>query len=210
MAMATWLLRSMLWSIKPVSRRYRASQAGVKIDLQVRGICCLRPGLPGLSETITVTSIVGRFLEHARVYYFRNGGQEEVWLGSADLMPRNLDRRVEMLFPVEAPHLRQAIVQDVMQIHLQDNVQARRLQADGSYERLTALPDAAGVDSQAWLLQHWKTRREWHISQAQSRLSRGEPALHALSSVLSGDTPVISAHVYGSDGESTAAGGESH
>jgi len=188
---------------------YRASQAGVKIDLQVRGICCLRPGLPGLSETITVTSIVGRFLEHARVYYFRNGGQEEVWLGSADLMPRNLDRRVEILFPVEDPPLRQAIVTDVMQIHLQDNVRARRLQSDGSYERLAALPDATGVDSQTWLLQHWKTRREWHTSQAQSRLSRGEPARRALSSVRSGDTPGISAHGHGSNGESTAAGGES-
>src|SRR5262245_14816959 len=210
MAMATWLLRSMLWSIKPVSRRYRASQAGVKIDLQVRGICCLRPGLPGLSETITVTSIVGRFLEHARVYYFRNGGQEEVWLGSADLMPRNLDRRVEMLFPVEDSHLCQAVVQDVMQMHLQDNVQARRLQADGSYERLAAPPGAAGVDSQMWLLHHWKTRHEWHTSQAQSRLSRGELSLRALSSGLSGDTPGMSVHVQGSNRESTAAGGESY
>src|SRR5207237_4201588 len=130
---------------------YRASQAGVTIDLQVRGICCLRPGLPGLSETITVTSIVGRFLEHARVYYFRNGGQEEVWLGSADLMPRNLDRRVEILFPVEDPHLRQAIIQDILQIHLDDNVQARRLRLDGSYERLSAPPGTAGLASQAWL-----------------------------------------------------------
>src|SRR5262245_66187659 len=112
MAMATWLLRSMLWSIKPVSRRYRASQAGVKIDLQVRGICCLRPGLPGLSETITVTSIVGRFLEHARVYYFRNGGRGAVWLGGVDLMPRSLDGRVEMRFLGEGPELRRAIVRD--------------------------------------------------------------------------------------------------
>ena len=79
---------------------YRASQAGVTIDLQVRGVCGLRPGIPGISETITVTSVVGRFvksLEHARLYYFRNGGQEELFLGSADLMPRNLDRRVELL-----------------------------------------------------------------------------------------------------------------
>src|SRR5262249_50748702 len=80
---------------------YRASQAGVEIDLQVRGICCLRPGVPGESDRIKVTSIVGRFLEHPRIFYFRNGGNEDLLLGSADLMPRNLDRRVETLFPVE-------------------------------------------------------------------------------------------------------------
>jgi polyphosphate kinase len=154
----------------------------------------LRPGLPGLSDTITVTSIVGRFLEHARVFYFRNGGQEEVWLGSADLMPRNLDRRVEMLFPVEDPRLRQAIVTDILQMHLQDNVQARRLQSDGSYERLSAPPDTAGLDSQAWLVQHWKTRREWHTRQAQSRARRGELA------------PSPAPH--GSNGDGTPAGGE--
>src|SRR5207247_3712231 len=146
-----------------------ASQAGVKIDLQVRGICCLRPGIPGLSETITVTSIVGRFLEHARIYYVRNGGEEEVWLGSADLMPRNLDRRVEILFPVDDPRLRQAIVQDILHIHMQDNVQARRLRTDGSYERLSPPPNTEGINAQSWLLQHWKTRSESLASQAQAR-----------------------------------------
>ena len=175
---------------------YRASQAGVKIDLQVRGICCLRPDLPGLSDTITVTSIVGRFLEHARVYYFRNGGEEEVWLGSADLMPRNLDRRVEILFPVQDPRLRQIIVKDVLQIHLHDTVQARRLQADGSYERLGAPPDTAGLDSQDWLVQHWKTRREWHASQAQNRPGRGEPAARP------------APYMHGNNGDGTSAGGE--
>jgi polyphosphate kinase len=135
---------------------YRASQAGVPIDLQVRGICCLRPGLPRVSETITVTSIVGRFLEHARIYYFRNGGEEEVLLGSADLMPRNLDRRVELLFPVEAPRWRQAIVRDILRVHLQDNMQARRLLPDGSYERLQPLPETPALHSQEWLLEHWK------------------------------------------------------
>lgn len=135
---------------------YRASQAGVPIDLQIRGICCLRPGLSGVSETITVTSIVGRFLEHARIYYFRNGGEEEVFLGSADLMPRNLDRRVEILFPVEASRWRQAIVRDILRVHLHDNVQARRLLPDGSYERLQPPPDEPALHSQAWLLECWK------------------------------------------------------
>ena len=159
---------------------YRASQAGVQIALQVRGICCLRPGIPGLSDTITVTSIVGRFLEHARIYYFRNGGEEEVWLGSADLMPRNLDGRVELLFPVDDPRLRQAIVQDVLQIHLHDNVQARRLLPNGNYERLGAPPGTEGINAQAWLLHHWKTRSEWHASQAQNRPDRGAQTPSAL------------------------------
>lgn len=134
---------------------YRASQAGVKIDLQVRGMCCLRPGVTGMSETITVTSIVGRFLEHARIYYFHHGGQDEVFLGSADLMPRNLDRRVEILFPVEAPHLRQILLHDILRVHLQDNVQARCLTSGEYYERLSPLPDEPAVSSQAWLLQSW-------------------------------------------------------
>jgi polyphosphate kinase len=153
---------------------YTAAQAGVTIDLQVRGICGLRPGIPGLSETITVTSIVGRFLEHTRIYYFRNGGEEEVWLGSADLMPRNLDRRVEILFPIDDPRLRQTIVQDVLRVHLQDNVQARRLRPDGSYERLSPPPNTEGVNAQAWMLQHWKTCSELLASQTHTRMSQGE------------------------------------
>jgi polyphosphate kinase len=135
---------------------YRASQAGVKVDLQVRGICCLRPGISGISDTITVTSIVGRFLEHARIYYFRNGGQDEVLLGSADLMPRNLDRRIELLFPVDSPRLRDAILHDILQTHLRDNLQARRLLPDGRYERLRPKPGEEAMSSQAWLLQHWE------------------------------------------------------
>ena len=137
---------------------YRASQAGVRIDLQVRGICCLRPGVPGVSDTITVTSIVGRFLEHARIYYFRYGGQNDILLGSADLMPRNLDRRVEVLFPVESRALRETILRDILQVHLRDTVQARRLLPDGSYERLSAQPGDTPLSSQAWLLQHWSSR----------------------------------------------------
>jgi polyphosphate kinase len=159
---------------------YRASQAGVKIDLQVRSICCLRPGVPGVSETITVTSIVGRFLEHARIYYFRNGGQEEIFLGSADLMPRNLDRRVELLFPVESPQLRQAIVDDILRVHLHDNVQARRLLPEGGYERLASLPGACALNSQEWLLQHWKEREHTRENEAQKGFREGQAAPGAL------------------------------
>jgi polyphosphate kinase len=136
---------------------YRASQAGVTIDLQVRGICCLRPGVPGVSETVTVRSVVGRFLEHARIYYFRNAGQHEVFLGSADLMPRNLDRRVEVLFPVLHPQLRDIIMNEILAVGLQDNVQARRLLQDGSYERLHPPDGTPVMNSQEWLLTRWKS-----------------------------------------------------
>ncbi len=137
---------------------YRASQAGVRIDLQVRGICCLRPGVPGVSETITVTSIVGRFLEHTRVYYFRNGGEDEMFLGSADLMPRNLERRVEILFPVEPSALRAMLWRHMLHVHLHDTVQAHRLLPDGTYVPLHAPPGQAALSSQAWLMQYWGSR----------------------------------------------------
>lgn len=137
---------------------YRAAQAGVRIDLQVRGICCLRPGIQGISETITVTSVVGRFLEHARVYYFRHGGQHEVFVGSADLMPRNLDQRVEVLFPVEDPRCREIIIDDILGIGLRDNVHARRLCPDGSYVRVQPVEGEAIVNSQEWFLNQWKPR----------------------------------------------------
>jgi len=113
---------------------YAASRAGVRVRLNVRGICCLRPGVKGASDTIEVVSIVDRFLEHARVYYFRNGGDEEVYLASADWMNRNLDRRVELLFPVEAPEAR-AKVLAALDAFFQDNVKGRRLQPDGSWKR---------------------------------------------------------------------------
>ena len=141
---------------------YRASQAGVKIDIQVRGICCLRPGVPGVSENITVTSIVGRFLEHPRIFYFRNGGQEEILLGSADLMPRNLDGRVETLFPVEDQRLRELLRDQILFVHLKDNVQARRLLPDGRYERVKPKASEQAVDSQAWMVQH---RGIWHAEE---------------------------------------------
>ncbi|MFL7791348.1 MAG: polyphosphate kinase 1 [Anaerolineae bacterium] len=133
---------------------YRASQAGVKVDLQVRGTCCLRPGLPGVSENITVTSIVGRFLEHPRIYYFRNGGDEEILLGSADLMPRNLDRRVEQLFPIEDPQLKESIRDHILFMHLKDNIKARRILPDGSYERVQPQEGEPELNSQLWMIEH--------------------------------------------------------
>jgi len=143
---------------KCIKALYRASQAGVKVDLQVRGICCLRPGLSGISENISVTSIVGRFLEHARAYYFYNGGDEEILLGSADLMPRNLDRRVEQLFPVTDPFIKNAIKQ-ILDIHLRDNVKAREMLPDGSYRRVKPAKDEEPLNAQLWMLEH---RGFWH------------------------------------------------
>jgi polyphosphate kinase len=130
----------------------RAGRAGVRVELIVRGVCCLRPGLPGASETIHVTSIVGRFLEHSRIFWFRNGGDEEVYLGSADLMPRNLDRRVEVLFPVKDQALVRHLRDEVLETYLRDNKRARRMRSDGSYERLAPGEGEAPLDSQAALL----------------------------------------------------------
>jgi polyphosphate kinase len=139
---------------------YAASMAGVKVDLQIRGICCLRPGVERVSENITVTSVVGRFLEHARIFYFHNGGDEEILLGSADLMPRNLDGRVETLFPVEDENLKTALREGILFVHLRDNVLSRRLRPDGTYERLAVPPDDEGIDSQSLLLQR---AGPWHL-----------------------------------------------
>jgi len=137
-----------------IAALYRASQAGVKIELQVRGICCLRPGIAGFSETIRVTAIVGRFLEHARIYYFRNGGDEEVFLGSADLMPRNLDRRVEILFPVQDPAIRGAIISRILPVQLGDNVKSRVMQSDGTYARIVPAPGEQPMNAQTWLVEN--------------------------------------------------------
>jgi polyphosphate kinase len=131
---------------------YRASQAGVTIDLQVRGVCCLRPGVPRVSETITVSSIVGRFLEHARLYYFRNGGDEELFAGSADLMPRNLDGRVEVLFPIESAALRAALRDGVLFAQQRDSVKGWRLLPDGSYQKVVPKEGEKPFSSQEWLL----------------------------------------------------------
>jgi polyphosphate kinase len=115
---------------------YTASKAGVKIDLIVRGICCLRPGLKGLSENITVRSIVERFLEHSRIYYFENACQPRVFIGSADWLPRNFFRRIEVMFPIEDGVLRERVVQEILGISLADNIKARVLKADGLYRHL--------------------------------------------------------------------------
>jgi polyphosphate kinase len=112
---------------------YRASQAGVKVDLIIRGICCLRPGLKGISDNINVITVVGRFLEHSRIYYFNNDGESEMFVGSADLMPRNIDRRVEILFPIEDEAMRQCIVDNILGVYLKDTEKAYTLKGDGTY-----------------------------------------------------------------------------
>ena len=118
-----------------IAELYEASCAGVKIELVIRGICCLKAGVPGLSENITVHSIVGNFLEHARILYVENGGSPEVYMGSADWMPRNLDKRVEIMFPVEDPKLKEQVIH-ILKVQMEDNVKAHVLQPDGTYEKI--------------------------------------------------------------------------
>ncbi len=131
---------------------YRASCAGVQVDLLARGVCCLRPGLKGVSQNIRVTSIVGRFLEHSRIFYFLNGGEEEVYLGSADMMPRNINRRVEVLFPITKPAMLRQIRDRLLAVYLEDNVKARRMNSDGTYSRVQPAKGARPVNSQLALL----------------------------------------------------------
>lgn len=131
---------------------YAASQAGVKIRLNVRGICCLRPGVPGLSENIRVTGVIDRFLEHSRILYFYHGGDERLFISSADWMPRNLDRRVELLVPVEDPACRAKLL-SILKIHFQDNVKARKLLPDGRYEAVKTNSSADTIRSQERLYQ---------------------------------------------------------
>ena len=137
---------------------YEASRAGVQIDLIVRGVCTLLPGVAGVSENIRVRSILGRFLEHSRIFYFWNGGREEVYLGSADLMSRNISRRVEVLFPIEKPTLLRHIRDKVLAVYLDDNVKAREMMPDGSYRRVQPGPGAAAVNAQLVLLRSRASR----------------------------------------------------
>lgn len=142
-----------LTDTKIIRSLYEASQEGVKIDLIIRGVCCLRPGLPGISDTIRVISIVGRFLEHSRIFYFANGGQEEVYVGSADWMTRNLDRRIEVVFPLEDEKLKYRLKNEILEATLADNVGARLLQPDGSYERVRTRSGEVEIDSQLHFVQ---------------------------------------------------------
>ena len=132
---------------------YEASRAGVKVDLSVRSVCCLRPGVPGLSDNIRVTAIVDRFLEHSRVYYFENGGNPLVYLSSADWMIRNLDRRVEVAAAILDPELKKRVVDEVLGMALNDNVKARRILPDGQSERIQRKEGELPLRSQMALLE---------------------------------------------------------
>lgn len=133
---------------------YRASQAGVSIDLIIRGMCSLRPSVPGISENIRVRSLVGRFLEHSRVYYFGNNGSAEIYLGSADMMQRNLNTRVETLFPIEDIELREVILTRLLEPQLADTANAHELQLDGRYLPVHPKEGEQPFDSQAYFINH--------------------------------------------------------
>jgi len=148
-----WKLNSVVDPVI-ISTLYEASNSGVKIDLIVRGICCLIPGVPKLSENIKVISVVGRYLEHSRVFYFFNDGEEEIFLSSADMMPRNLDRRVEISFPIEDLKLKNIIMKTLLKVSLKDNTKARFLLPDMSYEPIQPENGEKKINSQEWLMKH--------------------------------------------------------
>ncbi len=155
---------------------YRASQAGVQIKLLVRGICCLRPGVPRVSETIEVRALVDRFLEHGRVFHFANGGQDEIYISSADWMPRNFHRRVEAMVPVEDPQLK-VRMREILAVQLDDNAKAWRLRPDGKYERMQAAPGEPTVRSQARFIDMTRER----VKQAEAAANAGRFHLGVLS-----------------------------
>ncbi len=142
-----------LTDVKIIEKLYEASQAGTAIDLIIRGICCLRPGVHGISETIRVVSIVGRYLEHSRIFYFHNDGEYELYLSSADLMARNLDRRIELLFPILNKNLADQVIGETLENALRDNVGARILHSDGLYAKVVRKADEPVVDSQHLIAQ---------------------------------------------------------
>ena len=142
-----------------ISALYRASIAGVRINLNIRGLCCLKPGIPGVSENIRVTSIVDRFLEHSRIYYFENNGNPEMYMGSSDMMPRNLLARVEVLFPVRDPRIMSNIRDRILRMHLSDNTKSWLLNPDGSYTKVTVAEGEPRIRSQEWFIEN---RGLWH------------------------------------------------
>ena len=133
-----------------IEKLYEVSRAGVQIDLIVRGICMLRPGVPGLSDNIRVRNIVGRFLEHSRVFHFANGGEEELYIGSADWMSRNLKHRIEVVTPVNDPNAKRYLKDVLLNAYLRDNIRGRELQSDGSYVSLSK--DQGEFDSQTYFI----------------------------------------------------------
>ena len=169
-----------------VAALYRASQAGVKIDLIIRGICSLRAGLPGISENIRVISIIGRFLEHCRIFYFRNGGDDEVYLGSTDWMYRNFFRRVESMFPVEDPALKRRVIEEILGTRLADNVKARELLPDGRYARVQRQRGQRKVDSQTIFMKRALAR---HAPEPDRPLS-ADLLVHAPAQIVTGQGPV--------------------
>jgi len=181
---------------------YRASQAGVSIDLIVRGICCLRPGVPGTSENIRVISIVDRFLEHARIFHFEAGGKKDVYLSSADWMPRNFVRRVEVMFPIEDPELRNRVIEEILAISLADNVKARRLLPDGRYERVKAEGKPA-VRSQTRFMELAREKAQSNPSLA------GQAGAFAVRPPAVGASPRVSATVPASTPGGTVPPGQS-
>jgi polyphosphate kinase len=159
-----------------IEAMYAASTAGVEIDLIVRGMCCLRPGIPGVSERIRVRSIIGRFLEHSRVYCFENQGKPLVYVGSADWMPRNLHNRVEVVFPIEDPSLKSHLINDILLRFLEDNTRSWRLLPDASYQRIVPAPDAEPISAQAEFM-------EAALHSNRKRSSRGTPRARMISTV---------------------------
>jgi polyphosphate kinase len=160
---------------------YQASQAGVEVDLIVRGLSILRPGVKGLSERIRVRSIVGRFLEHSRIYHFANGGNDEFYLGSADWMPRNLFERCEVIFPVRDPAARERIHDEILPAYLADTVKARLQQSDGSYKRaIKAFKDAPAFSAQDFLIKLAEGKTDLDaIPERMQAAAKAKPSAHA-------------------------------
>lgn len=146
-----------------VDELYEASKAGVKIDLIVRGVCCLRPGVPGLSENIQILSIVDRFLEHSRIIYFENDGDREIYISSADWMTRNLTRRIELMCPVFDKDIQDSLIR-ILELSLNDNVKARQLQSNGMYVRVTNEDKPLRSQFEAMKISSWKKKHQYHLS----------------------------------------------